>query len=46
LQQQIDLLDHQANKAIAVEEREIQELEQAKALETITFNSLSKGLAL
>jgi hypothetical protein len=46
LQQQIDLLNRRANKAIAVEKRNIQELEQQEALETIAFNSPSKGLAL
>jgi hypothetical protein len=46
LQQQMDLLDCWADKAIAVEERQIQELEEAEALETIAFDSPSEGLAL
>jgi hypothetical protein len=45
LQQQIDLLNYCAKEAIAVEKRGIKEQEQAK-LETITFNSPSKGLGL
>jgi hypothetical protein len=46
LQQQIDLLDHRADKAITVEERNIQDLEQQEASETMAFNSPSEGLAL
>jgi predicted nuclease with TOPRIM domain len=46
LRQQMDLLDRRADEVIAVKERQIQELEEAEALETITFDSLSKGLAL
>jgi hypothetical protein len=46
LRQQIDLLDHRADKAIAVEEGNIRELEQQEASETIAFNSPSEGLSL
>jgi hypothetical protein len=46
LRQQIDLLDRQADEAIAVEEQNIQELEQTEASETMAFNSPSKSLAL
>jgi hypothetical protein len=46
LQQQIDLLNRRANKAIAVEEGNIQKLEQQEASETIAFDSPSKGLSL
>jgi hypothetical protein len=46
LRQQIDLLNRRADKAIAVEEGNIQELEQQEALETIAFDSPSEGLSL
>jgi hypothetical protein len=42
----MDLLDRRADKAIAVEEQNIQDLEQQEASETIAFNSPSKSLAL
>jgi hypothetical protein len=46
LRQQMDLLDRRADEAIAVEERQIQELEEAEASETMTFDGPSEGLAL
>jgi hypothetical protein len=46
LQQQINLLDCRADKAIAVEEQNIQNLERQEASETITFDGPSEGLAL
>jgi hypothetical protein len=42
----MDLLDRCADDAIAVEERNIQELEEQEATETMTFDSPSVGLAL
>jgi hypothetical protein len=46
LRQQIDLLNRRADKAIAVEEGNIQELEQQEASETIAFDGPSESLAL
>jgi hypothetical protein len=46
LRQQMDLLDRRADDAIAVEERNIQELEEQEATETMTFDGPSVGLAL
>jgi len=46
LRQQMDLLDRRADEAIAVEERNIQELEQQEASETMAFDGSSEGLAL
>jgi hypothetical protein len=40
LRQQIDLIDHHADKAIAVESREIKELEQAEQSELLTFGAV------
>jgi hypothetical protein len=46
LRQQMDLLDRRADEAIAVEERNIQDLEQQEASETMAFDGPSEGLAL
>jgi hypothetical protein len=46
LRQQMDLLDRRADEAIAVEERNIQELEQEEGAETMTFDGPSEGLSL
>lgn len=46
LRQQMDLLDRRADEAIAVEERNIQELEGLGASETMSFDASSEGLAL
>jgi multidrug efflux pump subunit AcrA (membrane-fusion protein) len=45
LRQQMDLLDRRAEEAIAVEERGIEEQEQAES-ETMTFDGPSEGLGL
>jgi hypothetical protein len=42
----MDLLDRRADEAIAVEERNIQDLEQQEASETMAFDGPSEGLAL
>jgi hypothetical protein len=42
----MDLLDRRADEAIAVEEGNIQELEQQEASETMAFDSPSEGLSL
>jgi hypothetical protein len=44
LRRQIDLLDRRADKAIAVEERNIQELEREEELDAMTFDGPSEGL--
>jgi hypothetical protein len=46
LRLQMDLLDRRAEDAIAVESREIEELERAEAGETIEFSGAAEGLAL
>lgn len=46
LRLQMDLLDRRAEDAIAVESREIEELEQEEAGQTIEFVGPSEGLAL
>lgn len=43
LRQQMDLIDQRAEEAIAVEERNIEELEQAEVRETINFSDASGG---
>lgn len=47
LRQQMDLLDRRADEALAVEEREIQELEETEQSDILSLdNVLSEGLAL
>jgi hypothetical protein len=46
LRLQMDLLDRRAEDAIAVESREIEELEREEAGETMEFSGVSEGLAL
>lgn len=46
LRTQMDLLDRRADEAIAVEERNIQELEEAESSEVIDLSGPSEGLAL
>jgi hypothetical protein len=43
LRQQMDLVDRRAEDAIAMEEREIRELEQAEQSEVISFGEVPEG---